>query len=142
LGVFEVLPELLHNSVVGYPYPTAMQKKMAVVMLRSGKLHPRVLVQMDAVNKVLEEADITHEIINAKGDSLLAQVLSLILLGDFMSCYLAILHKVDPSPVAIINKIKKYRRNTDKSSKQDITIFDFRCDQCINSGVNLLSLPM
>jgi glucose/mannose-6-phosphate isomerase len=106
---FEVLPELLHNSVVGYPYPSALQKKISVVLLRSELLHPRILVQYDAVKKVLGETNVAHRVIDAEGDSGLAQILSLILLGDFASYYLAVLNEVDPTPVAVIDSVKKYQ---------------------------------
>jgi len=107
---FEVLPELLHNSVVGYPCPPALQKNIEVLILRSQSLNPRVLVQIDAVKRVLEGTAIPHQVVDAEGDSLLTQVLTLILLGDFASYYLAILNGVDPTPVAIIDTIKKYQR--------------------------------
>jgi glucose/mannose-6-phosphate isomerase len=44
--------------------------------------------------------------LEAQGKSLLAKMLSTIVVGDFISVYLAILHGVDPTPVRTVNILK------------------------------------
>ena len=46
-----------------------------------------------------------HEVWS-EGDSLLARVLSVIYLGDYVSLYLAYLNGVDPMPVRVIDYLK------------------------------------
>ncbi|HFE52881.1 MAG TPA: bifunctional phosphoglucose/phosphomannose isomerase, partial [Bacteroidetes bacterium] len=41
------------------------------------------------------------------GTSVLARMFSLIVLGDFVSYYLAILNRVDPTPIENIDLLKK-----------------------------------
>jgi glucose/mannose-6-phosphate isomerase len=41
-----------------------------------------------------------------RGSSLIAQAFSLILLGDFISVYLALAYEIDPSPVQVIAELK------------------------------------
>jgi glucose/mannose-6-phosphate isomerase len=45
-------------------------------------------------------------VVEAKGESLLSQMMSAVLLGDYVSYYLALLNGVDPSPVAAIDYMK------------------------------------
>lgn len=105
---FEVFPELIHNAIVGYAFPERAKKNIYTVLLRVPSLHPRIKVQYDAVIKILEDNEVSYEIIDGVGDNTLTQVLGLILLGDFTSYYLAILNRVDPTPVNFVNFIKQY----------------------------------
>ena len=45
--------------------------------------------------------------IEIKGKKPLAKMLYGMYLGDFVSCYLAILRKIDPTPVPIIDELKE-----------------------------------
>jgi glucose/mannose-6-phosphate isomerase len=110
---FEVFPELIHNAVVGYRFPMQARKGIVALLLRSGLFHPRILVQYEAITEVLEDSDVDHKVIEAVGDNMLTQILSLILLGDFVSYYLAILNRTDPTPVATIDFVKKYLAGTE-----------------------------
>ena len=105
---YEVFPELNHNGVVGYQFPSEIKEKMFVLLLRSSLLHPRILLRYEATVNLLAEAGIKHQFLEAEGSTILAQVMSLILLGDYVSFYLAILNEIDPSPVVSIDFIKKY----------------------------------
>jgi glucose/mannose-6-phosphate isomerase len=42
------------------------------------------------------------------GATALAQVMSLVLFGDYVSFYLAILNRIDPTPVDSIDFVKNY----------------------------------
>ena len=44
--------------------------------------------------------------INSEGENRLERMMSLIQCGDFTSFYLAVLNKVDPTPVAAIDYLK------------------------------------
>ena len=103
----ETLPELNHNAVVGYKFPDEMAEKSFVIMLRTTDLHPRTLKRYDITSAILSKAHIPHEIIDAKGTTPLCRMMSSILLGDYASYYLAILYEINPSPVEIIDYLKK-----------------------------------
>ncbi len=100
------LPELNHNSIVGYPNPQAMRDHGYVVLLRSPALHPRVLVRYGATERMLGEAGIPAETVSTRGSGLLAQMLSLVVLGDWVSLYLALLNGADPTEVNVIHRLK------------------------------------
>ena len=105
---FELFPELNHNAVVGYEFPSQVKERMFVVLLRSALCHPRNLLRYEATAKLLAKAGISYEFVEAVGESTLAQVLSLVLLGDYVSFYLAMLNSIDPTPVDSVDFVKNY----------------------------------
>jgi len=102
-----VLPEMNHNEIVGWENPAKLLKDFTVVILRDSDDNPRVAKRMDITKKILAKADIKVTEVNSLGSSLLARMLSLIYTGDFVSFYLAILNKCDPTPVERITYLKK-----------------------------------
>ncbi len=103
----ETLPEMNHNAVVGYEFPAELARSVFTVLLRSPQLHPRTLVCCEAVADVLVQAGIEHRTVDGSGESDLSQMMSLVLLGDWVSYYLAILNGTDPTPVAAIDYLKR-----------------------------------
>jgi len=102
----ESIPELNHNAVVGYRFPAWLAEKAFVILLCSPSLHPRILIRYDITSELLAHAGIAHEVVDARGESPLTQIMSAVLHGDYVSYYLALLNEVDPSPVAAIDYLK------------------------------------
>jgi glucose/mannose-6-phosphate isomerase len=102
----EVFPELNHNAVVGYPFPDEQRHKVMVVLLHSASLHPRISTRYHVTGEILTKAGIKHKRIEATGRSPLAQMIGLVLLGDYVSYYLAMLNRTDPMPVQVIDTLK------------------------------------
>lgn len=115
---YESFPELNHNAVVGYGLPLKAKETMFVLMLRSASLHPRNLLRQDATAELLTKAGIAYEFVAARGESPLAQILSLVLLGDYASFYLAMLNRVDPTSVDAIDFVKHYLTRSAVSGDQ------------------------
>jgi len=116
---FESFPELNHNAVAGYEFPPEAKERIFVLMLRSSSLRPRSLLRYEATAKLLVKAGIAHEFVEGRGESALAQVMSLILLGDYSSFYLAMLNEVDPTSINAINFVKQYLAQSAISSNLD-----------------------
>lgn len=108
LAFFELFPELNHNAVVGYKFPSRAKEGVSVLLLRSPLLHSRILARYDATAKLLDKAGISYESVEAVGEAPLAQAMSLVLLGDYVSFYLAMLNGVDPTQVDSIDFVKGY----------------------------------
>jgi glucose/mannose-6-phosphate isomerase len=102
----EELPELDHNTIVGFGLPRELLSSLHAVFLSHPALHPRLRRAYKATAAELELAGVSHEDVEAAGTGLLAQALTGIYLGDFVSYYLALLNGVDPSPVAPIKRFK------------------------------------
>ncbi|MDD5037837.1 MAG: bifunctional phosphoglucose/phosphomannose isomerase [Dehalococcoidales bacterium] len=105
---YELFPELNHNAISGYRFPARVKEKILVLMLRSSLLHPRTRLRYEATAELLAKSGFAYEFIEAEGKSNLSQMMSTILLGDYVSFYLAILNKIDPTPVAAVDFVKNY----------------------------------
>ena len=104
---YELFPELNHNAVVGYEFPPDLAQNLFVVFLRSPRLHPRTLIRYKLTAEMLSNAKVSYEIVDARGESALSQMMSLVYFGDWVSYYLALLNETDPYPVKIIDFLKR-----------------------------------
>jgi glucose/mannose-6-phosphate isomerase len=111
---YEIFPEVNHNGVVGYEFPQEMKHETFVVFLRAGALPPPILSRYELTAELLDRAGVTHEFVEARGEDTLSQMMSLTLFGDYVSYYLAMLYRVDPSPVKAIDYLKKGITNLGK----------------------------
>jgi glucose/mannose-6-phosphate isomerase len=101
------LPELAHNTIVGFSFPTALLPSLYVIFLRHASLDVRVSRALAATCEELDLAGIAYEAVDAQGASPLAQVMTSLFFGDFVSYYLALLYGTDPSPVPPIVRLKE-----------------------------------
>lgn len=101
-----IFPELNHNEIVGWEKLEELNKRFSLVFLRDQNDHPGLTKRMDITKQLLAENVGNIYEIWAKGDSKLSRIFSLIYFGDFVSVYLALLYKVDPTPVERITLLK------------------------------------
>jgi len=107
LASHHVLPEMNHNELVGWRYPEDVLRTIGVVFLRDKEDHPQIQRRFDLTQELIsDKCGVLHEIWS-EGQSPLARVLSVIYLGDFVSLYMAYLNNTDPTPVAVIDYLKK-----------------------------------
>ena len=105
---FEFFPELNHNAVVGYDFPAKVKERVFVVLLHSALFSPRSRLHYEATAELLVKSGISHELVEAVGETALAQVMSLVLFGDYVSLYLAMLNETDPTPLTAVDFVKGY----------------------------------
>jgi len=105
-GAFDVLPELDHNAVVGFPHPDIARDALTVLFLRSDRDNPRHKLRFDVTRELLDRASIPHKTLQFSGASMLSEVLQLTLFTDYVSFYVALLNGADPSPVKSIDHLK------------------------------------
>jgi len=106
-GFFEEMPELDHNAVLGIRWPRELVPQLLVVMLTSAGDHPRNRLRFQVTRELLEREGVEVEVISAWGESRLAQMLSSIHFGDFVSFYLAMLNGADPTETEAIERLKE-----------------------------------
>ncbi len=107
LALHQAVPEMNHNELVGWVYPEDVLRRVGVVLLRDKGDHAQVQRRFDLTAElVARKAGVVHEVWS-EGDSLLARVLSTLYLGDFVSLYMAYLNNVDPTPVEVIDYLKR-----------------------------------
>lgn len=99
------LPEFNHNEFLGWSsHPT--EKPYAPVFLLSSFDHSQIKKRFDVSEKLLSGKMPSPLRVEAKGSTILEQLLWVITLGDFVSLYLALLNNLDPTPVDLIEKLK------------------------------------
>jgi glucose/mannose-6-phosphate isomerase len=99
------LPEANHNEICSWERGR-QTAPLAGVFLEDPDQHPRVRRRFELTAKEVERAGAPAFRIRARGESRLERVLSLVLLGDLVSVYLAVLEGVDPTPVEAIERFK------------------------------------
>jgi len=106
-AAFDVLPELNHNAVVGFPYPDIARDALTVLLLRSDRDNPRHKLRFDVTRELLDRAGVPHKTLQFTGSSLLSEVLQLTLFTDYVSFYVALLNGADPTQVKSIDYLKE-----------------------------------
>ena len=91
-----------HNEICGWGQPT-----FTAIFLEDDEQHPRVKQRIELTADVVAAAGSPVERVRSRGETRVERVLSLVLLGDLVSLYLAVLNGVDPSPVARIEDFKQ-----------------------------------
>jgi glucose/mannose-6-phosphate isomerase len=103
-----VLSELDHNDIEGWAGDDG--GRFAAVVLRHGREHPRMAARVEATLAALAGSGLEGREVRAPGSSLLEILFSLMMLGDFVSVYTAILRGVDPTPVPVLTGLKERLR--------------------------------
>ena len=99
-------PEFNHNEFVGWTsHP--VEKPFAIFDLVSDLEHPQILKRFELSNRLLSGKRPKAKEVKLAGDTVLAQLLWGSILADFVSIYVAVLNGVDPTPVELIEKLKK-----------------------------------
>lgn len=101
------LPELCHNEIVGYELAGGLLPQIIRLFLRTSHDHPRVALRVEVLKEVLRRRRLSFLELHGEGETPLAQALSLLYLGDWVSVYLALLNEVDPTPVEPIAELKE-----------------------------------
>ncbi len=103
-------PEFNHNEFLGWTsHP--VDKPYAVIELKSNLEYQRVTKRFEVTNKLLSGRWPNPHVVEAKGGTLLEQLLYVIAMGDFVSIYLALLNGLNPTPVDLIEKFKAELNN-------------------------------
>ena len=107
LSSVHVFPEMNHNEIVGWVNPRDVLNGFTAIILKDKLDLPRIKKRMSITASILKKEEFHVLEIESKGKTLLERMLSLIYIGDFTSFYLAILNKIDPTPVKRISYLKK-----------------------------------
>lgn len=98
------LPEMNHNEMVGFTNP---QGKFFIIMLRDQDDDPRNLKRYEATAKLLTEKGVESEIIDMEDGDVFYKMFASIAIADWASYYLALEYKQDPTPVDMVEDLKK-----------------------------------
>jgi len=99
------LPELDHNEIAGWEGARALGR-FAAVFLDDSDAHPRLKERMDLTERLIADNAVVSYRLETRGQTAIERVVSLLLLGDLVSIYMAALRGVDPGPVKMIDELK------------------------------------
>lgn len=98
--------EFNHNEFIGWTsHP--IEKPFAIFDLISSLENPQILKRFEVSDRLLSGKRPKAIEVKLAGESAIQQLLWGSILADFVSIYVAILNGVDPTPVALIEKLKQ-----------------------------------
>lgn len=104
---FDVLSELNHNETVGWENDDGVTGHVSCIMIRDPDHEsPAIATRAGFTRQLVEKKAASIIELQPTGTSRLARMLSLVLLADYASTYLAILNGKDPTPVEYIQGLK------------------------------------
>jgi glucose/mannose-6-phosphate isomerase len=99
------LPEADHNEVVAWPAAGELGP-FSAVFLEDPDAHPRNRARTELTAEEARAGAKVVEHVPAQGETRLERLVSLVLLGDLVSLYMAVLAGVDPVDIAPIGRLK------------------------------------
>ena len=100
------LPELCHNEVVGWTDAPSLGR-FAAIFLDDSDTHPRIKERIAITRELIGDCATGTHVVQSRGDTAVQRVLSLVLLGDLVSLYVAVLRGTDPTPVDVLVTLKE-----------------------------------
>ncbi|MFA6027400.1 MAG: SIS domain-containing protein [Patescibacteria group bacterium] len=100
------IPELNHHLMEGLSNPKSNKNNLFFIFLNSSLYHSRVKKRYAITQKVLEKNSIKYFEQTENAKNKLLQSFSILQWGAFLSFYLAIANKIDPSPIPWVNYFK------------------------------------
>ncbi len=101
---YHTFSEMNHNEIAGYQ--TMGKDKFMSIFIRDKNDNERIKKRMDITKEIISSKVDVEEVFT-KGEFLLSRIFSGIYYGDFASYYLALANRVDPTPVTVIENLKK-----------------------------------
>ncbi len=99
------LPELDHNEIAGWQGAPGLGR-FSAVFLDDSDLHPRIRQRIELTRGLIGGHAAATYRVDSVGETRTERLVSLVLLGDLVSLYLAVLRGVDPGPVEVLARLK------------------------------------
>lgn len=107
LASSHLIPEMLHNEIEGWMFPREVIKISTAVFFSDQNDPQWLRRKIQAAQKTIKRAGADVLEIKSSGQSLVARLFFLLVLADWVSYELAILNKVDPVSIPVIESLKK-----------------------------------
>lgn len=107
MAIYDSLPEMNHNTIVGLDFPDKINHKLFVLLIQSSYDHKRTKLRQQILIKLLTKKKIKFDtLMLAPSINELSEIFKMIYLGDYISYYMSVLNQVDPTPVEAIVYLK------------------------------------
>jgi len=107
LSLHHLFPELTHNEIEAFESFSKIPTKLIAVILKDVSDHARVKRRMEIAKRIIRKKGIKVLEVTSSGKTILARMISVMYIGDWTSFYLAIMNRVDPTPVGRIQFLKR-----------------------------------
>ena len=104
---YNYFPEFNHNEINGYVNKVG---DFYVIIIKDESDHVRIKRRMQVTKELIKQRGVPVTEMEIKGDNLLTKIFSALYVGTWMSYFLALKYETDPSPVKIIEDLKKMLR--------------------------------
>ena len=105
---FDEVPECTHNSIEGWAQNEEVAKHCSHLIFRDEKEETIYMAKrLDYLRDLFQAVSPVVIEIPIRGKRPLAKMIQAMTLGDYVSCYLAILRGVDPTPLRAIEELKQ-----------------------------------
>ncbi|MFZ4668700.1 MAG: bifunctional phosphoglucose/phosphomannose isomerase [Microthrixaceae bacterium] len=105
------IPELTHNELCGWAqHGDVTRQVFTLLFLRHSSEAPNIGRRFDFVAESCDEVVAGIHSVTAQGDTPLAELFDLVLLGDLVTLHMAFNEGVDPGPVDILDQLKGWLR--------------------------------
>ncbi|MBK8782929.1 MAG: hypothetical protein IPO22_14240 [Anaerolineales bacterium] len=95
---FEIIPEATHNALIATINPNqTLNAHTMTLFMRAPSDHPRNRLRSDLMRQAFMLEALNTDVIDARGESIIAHLWTLIIFGDYMAYYLAMAYGADPS---------------------------------------------
>ncbi len=108
----EIIPEAGHNEIVGWKAKREALKKLKAIFIRDKFEREVIRARIEAFKKTISSRGIETYDIMARGEGLLARILSVIYITDLLSLIIAYLKGVDPIKIEPIKRLKELVKKT------------------------------
>lgn len=105
LAFANCFPELNHNEFQGWIFPE--KKYFNSIVLISSLDSEKIKLRAKLTTQILKKHGFIPTEISSQGSNLIQHMLYGVILGDYVSAYLAVLNKVDPTPVDMVEHFKE-----------------------------------
>lgn len=110
MAFWNYFPELNHNEMVGFSKVQSAKFKVQsyfVIILRDNEDNPKILKRMEITAGLIKESGSLVDFVELQGQTKMEKIFNALLLGDWVSYYLALAYGQNPVPVEIVEKFKK-----------------------------------
>lgn len=101
------LPELNHHLLEGLKFPVKSRELLHFLFIKSPIYSDRILKRFELTADVVEKNGYDFSKYNVRSKTKLSQIFEVLILGSFISFYLAVLNGADPSKIPWVDYFKK-----------------------------------
>lgn len=106
MAFHNVIPEMNHNEIVGWEMENKSLNNFIVIFLQCEDMPKKIVERIQLTKNIIKSRGVSIAEIYAEGKTKLEKAVSLIILGDWISYYLALFYNKNPETILNIDYLK------------------------------------